>query len=63
MSNVSNELLHERAWEMISYWEGTIIARAIEEDINRSDLEALRAHTVEAEAMASQEEFENADIA
>lgn len=63
MSVEVNMELFERAADMIDYWSGTIIAACIENDLAENDLDGLYAHVCEAEGMASQEEFEYADIA
>jgi hypothetical protein len=62
MSVEANTLLIERAIEMINYWEGTNLAEVLKADIDRNDLDALNLHTSKAEAQASQEEFEAADV-
>lgn len=62
MSNQINTNLLERAAEMVDQWEGTIIAREIEADLERNDLEGLRAHVSEAEAMTAQEETHAYDV-
>lgn len=61
--NEVNNILLDRASEMYEYWVGTPIARVIERDVAQNDLDALRAHVLKAEAMASQYEFEASDIA
>lgn len=62
MSNQVNTQLYERASEMIDQWEGTPIARVIEADLDRQDLDSLYQHVCYAEGMASQEEFGNHDV-
>lgn len=63
MSNTVNTELLERAALMIDYFLGKMPAQVIEADIDRNDLEALNYHVTYAEAIASQEEIEAADIA
>jgi hypothetical protein len=62
MSDKVNSELFDRAAEMYEYWVGTPIARVIEADMARNDLEGLRQHVLSAEAIASQDEFEAADM-
>lgn len=62
MSNLINTKLFERAAEMVDYWQGTIIARTLEEDLRQNDLRVLESHVSEAEATASQQEFETRDV-
>lgn len=63
MSQEYNERLLERAAEMIDYWEGTPMARVLENDIKANDLEQLNVHVFQAEGEASREEFYAADTA
>jgi len=62
MSEEVNTLLLERAAEMLDYYEGTTIAKVIQADLDRDDLESLYMHVCKAEAQAAQEEFESADV-
>jgi hypothetical protein len=57
---VNTELL-ERAADMITMFEGKLIAQTLENDLGRQDFDALLAHTLEAEAMASRQEFYDND--
>lgn len=57
MSNLINDNLIERAYEMLEYWAGTTIAKVIQHDLDRHDLESLRQHVVQAESDASRQEF------
>lgn len=63
MSEQSNVELLERAAEMIDYFEGTVVAKVIEKNMEDNDLDALAANVNKAEAEASQEEFEASDVA
>lgn len=51
MSNDTNQNIMERAAEALSYWEGEGIAKAIEADIDRNDLEALFEHLKESDKL------------
>jgi hypothetical protein len=62
MSNQTNELLLERASDMIDYFEGKQPAQRIEKDIDNNDLDQLLIDVSEAEAEASRQEFNNNDI-
>lgn len=61
MSNSVNSELLERASEMITHYEGKLIAQVLEADLSRQDYEALQAHVTQAEAQAAQEEIEAVD--
>lgn len=61
MSNQVNTELLERAAAMCDYFENKQPAFIIERDLAREDLDALYKHVCEAEALASQEEFESND--
>lgn len=52
----------DRAKEMIEYWQGTTPGRIIELAIHMNDLEGVHKAVHDAEALASQEEFEGADV-
>lgn len=62
MSDSTNTNLLERAAEMVDYWGDTTAGKVIEADLERNDLDALNKHVCEAEAIASQQEFETGDI-
>lgn len=62
MSNSVNTSLLERASDMITYFEGKQPALVLERDLSREDLDALYQHVCEAEAIASQQEFEAIDV-
>lgn len=62
MSSDVNTQLFERAAEMVDYYEGTVIAKVIEKNIEDNDLDALRENVTRAEAQASEQEFESADV-
>lgn len=62
MSHGVNIALFERAAEMVDYFVGKAPARMIETDLMRNDLKSLERHVVEAEAIASQNEMEAADV-
>lgn len=62
MSNTTNELLLERAAEMVDYWEGTLHARIILQALDTGDLDLVRQHVVEAEAEASRQEMYGGDV-
>lgn len=62
MSTAVNTELFERAEEMIDYFEGKVPAKIIEQDLKDNNLESLQLHVSEAEAMASQQEFNANDI-
>ena len=62
MSNLVNTELFERAAEMVTYFEGKLPAKVIEQDLKHNDLEALRYHVADAEAVAAQNELEAADV-
>lgn len=61
MSNLSNTILMERAADVIDYFEGKIIAKIIETDLDRNDLESLEKHVNEAEAEIAIQEFNSYD--
>jgi hypothetical protein len=62
MSNTTNDLLFERAAEMVDYWEGTLHAKVIHLAMETGDLDLLRQHVVEAEAEASRQEMYGGDV-
>lgn len=62
MSTQVNTDLLERAKEMADYWVGTPIQRVIDEYIKTNELDLLRKTVIEAEALASQEEFYGYDL-
>lgn len=62
MSQQVNTELFERASEMIDYFEGKVPPKIIEQDLKDNNLESLQFHVAEAEAMASQQEFNSADV-
>ena len=61
MSNQTNDILFERAAEMIDYFQGKLPARLIEQDLEHDDLEALAEHVNQAEGLAAQQEMYNYD--
>lgn len=63
MSNDINADLLERAADMIDVWDGTIMAKLIEYDIERGDMEELHQHVCEAEALLRKQEAEATDVA
>lgn len=62
MSTEVNTLLFERAAEQIDRWEGTIMAKMIEYDLETEDLDQLSVHVSEAEALEAQEGVHAYDI-
>lgn len=58
MSHSSNTNLMERAADMVDFWQGTVIAKTIERDLDVQDFDALLLHITLAEGQASQEEIE-----
>lgn len=63
MSNNTNTILLERAADMIDYWDNTVQSKILEQLVEANDLEALVVEVAKAEAMASQQEFQNNDCA
>lgn len=63
MSNNINTILLERAADMIDYWDNTVQSKILEQLVEANDLEALVVEVAKAEAMASQQEFQNNDCA
>ena len=61
MSNNVNSLLYDRANEVITYFEGKLPAKILEQDIKNNDLEALQAHVAEMEAQIAIQEFNTYD--
>lgn len=61
MSMEENTLLIERAAEMIDYFVDKQPAHIIELDIEKNDLQALKWHVEQAEAVAAQQEHEQYD--
>jgi hypothetical protein len=63
MSNVTNDILMDRAREQCEYWTGTMHERIIQRDIEANDLEALHYHVAEAEKEMHMQEDEASDVA
>ena len=61
MSNQANTNLLERAAEACNYFEGTIVEKAIHNNLNRGDMEMVQYLVQEAEAEMSRQEFHNRD--
>lgn len=57
MSTEVNSQLFTRASEMVDQWEGTLVAKLIEHDLEINDLDALALHVAQAENLSSQENF------
>ena len=62
MEDQVNQQWFERAAEVIDHFEGKLPAEVLEADLDRNDLDALRSHVTEFEAIMAQEEFEASDI-
>lgn len=56
MSFINNELLYDRAREVMEYFTNTMWERVIQRDLDSDDLEALAHHIKEAEAQMRHEE-------
>lgn len=61
MSNENNSQLFERASDMITYFEGTVVAKVIEKNMEDNDLDALAVNVLKAENQVSQAEFAAAE--
>lgn len=61
MSDLINSDLLERAGEVKTYFEDTILEDAIDNAIERNELEVLQHLVVEAEAEMSRQDFYNTD--
>ncbi len=57
MSHHINEDLIELAHEHSLYWEGTLMQKLIDFDLERGDLEGLEAHLKESAAIMFQREY------
>lgn len=62
MSNQINTELYERAADVITYFEGTLVQDAIEKAMADGDLERLLYIVTESEAEIAQQEFYDNDI-
>lgn len=61
MSNNVNSILFDRATEVITYFEGKLPAKMLEEDIKNNDLTSLEKHVTDLEAEIAIQEFNSYD--